>query len=202
MSASGRLLTLTALVVSGCALSLVLDAAGIRINLSPSAPLGIFVAKAVAPHSGEQLRRGMLVAVCLPAAIARWGRGRGYVMRGSCSDGTAPVGKTILAVSGDTVRVGADGLAVDGHLISRTRPLGCDGQGRTMPREADGAYPVGDGEIWLISTYTARSWDSRYFGPVPATGVVAMLRPVWTIRGGGPDVTGPDHQHPLCSFHT
>lgn len=198
MSASGRLLALIALVLSGCALGLVLDAAGIRINLSPSAPVGIFVAKAVA-HSGDQLQRGILVAVCLPAGIARWGRGRGYLMRGGCSDGTAPVGKTIVAIAGDTVRVGAEGLAVGGHLICRTSPLGRDGEGRTMPRVADGAYPVGDGEIWLISTYTARSWDSRYFGPVSATGVVAMLRPVWTIRG--PDITGPDYQRPLCSFH-
>jgi conjugative transfer signal peptidase TraF len=200
MSAPGRLLTLIALVVSGCVLSVVLDAAGIRINLSPSAPLGVFLANPVPPHSVDHLRRGTLVAVCLPAAVARWGRGRGYLMRGSCTDGTAPVGKTILAVAGDTVRVGSDGLAVGGHLICRTGPLGRDGQGRTMPRVADGVYPVGDAEIWLISTYTARSWDSRYFGPVPATGVVAMLRPVWTIRG--PDVTGRDYQHPPCSFHT
>jgi conjugative transfer signal peptidase TraF len=191
MSASGRLLGLIAVLATGCIASVILDAAGIRINLSPSAPLGVFVASQVPADSASHLERGMLVAVCLPPSVARWGRARAYLMRGSCADGTAPVGKTILAVAGDTVRVSSGGLALGSRVICGTSPLARDGQGRAMPRIGDGAYAVSVGEIWLISNYTARSWDSRYFGPVPTTGVVATLRPVWTIRREEPD-TGRD----------
>jgi conjugative transfer signal peptidase TraF len=125
-----------------------------------------------------------MVAICLPAGIAQLGRARRYLIRGSCSDGTAPVGKSIFAVPGDTVTVSDAGLALDGRRECRTRPLARDSEGRTIPRLPNGSYAVAAGEIWLISTYTTQSWDSRYFGPVPAAGVATLLRPLWTIRTG------------------
>jgi type IV secretory pathway protease TraF len=39
---------------------------------------------------------------------------------------------------------------------------------------------VGAGEVWLFGFNDARSWDARYFGPVPAAGVRGVLRPVVT----------------------
>lgn len=206
MSTSGRVVRLIGITASGCALSVALHAAGVRINLSPSAPLGVFLAAPIG-HGRQlnaQLERGRLVAVCLPAAIAQWGRARGYLMRGSCPDGTAPVGKTVFAVSGDTVTVTADGLALGGgQPICRTRALVRDAAGRTIPRVPDGRYEVAAGEIWLVSTYTVRSWDSRYFGPVPTARAVATLRPIWTMTAGRdePDTTG-GRSVPSCSLHT
>ena len=194
MNPAARLVGLIGCAASGCVLSVVLHGEGIRINLSPSAPVGVFLATpVVAERQGSaQLQRGMLVAVCLPERVAEWGRARRYLMRGSCSDGTAPVGKTILAESGDTVTATADGLAVDGRLVCNTRPLAQDRDGRPIARVPDGRYAVGAGEIWLISTYTTRSWDSRYFGPVPVAGVVETLKPVWTAgRGEADTATGP-----------
>jgi type IV secretory pathway protease TraF len=38
------------------------------------------------------------------------------------------------------------------------------------------------GEVWLHSPYEARSWDSRYFGPVPARNVLYAAKPVITFR--------------------
>ena len=32
---------------------------------------------------------------------------------------------------------------------------------------ADGDQVVAEGMVWLVSSYTPLSWDSRYFGPVP-----------------------------------
>jgi type IV secretory pathway protease TraF len=47
---------------------------------------------------------------------------------------------------------------------------------------ADGRYIVGSGEIWLVSSYSPRSFDSRYFGPVKVGRVVATVRPVLHVR--------------------
>ncbi|PYN67484.1 MAG: hypothetical protein DMD93_14445 [Candidatus Rokuibacteriota bacterium] len=38
------------------------------------------------------------------------------------------------------------------------------------------------GEVWLIGVETTRSWDSRYFDPVPLD-QVRPVRPVLTLRG-------------------
>jgi type IV secretory pathway protease TraF len=43
-----------------------------------------------------------------------------------------------------------------------------------------GAYRVGTGEVWLFGFNDTRSWDARYFGPVPLTGIRGVLRPVVT----------------------
>jgi conjugative transfer signal peptidase TraF len=177
-----RVWWLIGLVIAGSCAAVLLQEAGIRVNLSPSAPFGLFVASRV--DTSTRFRRGMLVAVCLPARIAHLGRARRYLMRGGCPDGTAPVGKSIFAMVGDTVTVSDEGLALDGRLECHTRPLAGDSDGRPIPRIPSGSYAVAAGEIWLISTYTTRSWDSRYFGPVPMAGIAAALRPLWTIRTG------------------
>ena len=46
-----------------------------------------------------------------------------------------------------------------------------------------GAYPVAPKEVWLLSGHDPRSFDSRYFGPVPeAKSVQGIARPVWVLR--------------------
>jgi conjugative transfer signal peptidase TraF len=111
--------------------------------------------------------------------VAGWGRARGYLHRGSCADGTAPVGKPVFAIGGDTITVGPSGLELDGNPVSRTEPLRQDSDGRYLPRVPDGRYVVQPGEVWLVSTYSPRSWDSRYFGPVPVSAIISALSPLW-----------------------
>ena len=45
-----------------------------------------------------------------------------------------------------------------------------------------GAYQVKPGEVWLLSGHDPRSFDSRYFGSVPAVNVQGVARPVWVGR--------------------
>lgn len=163
---------------------LALHVAGLRLNLSPSVPVGWYVAQRI--DSERSVRRGTLVAVCLPIAVAAWGRSRGYLHRGSCADGTAPVGKPVFAVAGDTVTVGATGLALNGDPVSRTKPLHQDTDGRWLPRIADGRYVVRPRNVWLVSTFSTRSWDSRYYGPVPEAAIVSVLRPLWVVSNPTP----------------
>ena len=146
--------------------------AGIRLNLSGSMPRGIYQITHGTPV------RGAIVLVCLPPRLAMYAHQRRYVPNGSCPDGSAPIGKPIIASGGDTVVVAEDGVRIGGRLVLYSKPLSRDGKGRLLLHVPIGTYVVRPNEIWLLSTHSERSFDSRYFGAVPLTGVVAIVRPI------------------------
>jgi conjugative transfer signal peptidase TraF len=150
--------------------------AGLRVQQTGSLPRGLY-----RDVRGAAPTRGTLGVWCLPPDVALWARERGYVGRGNCPGGAEAIGKVVLAVAGDTVRVTADGLTVNGMLAPHTRPLEYDSRGRPMRRMPHGIYHVGAHEVWLWSPLTGRSFDSRYFGAVPTSALVSVVRPVWTF---------------------
>jgi conjugative transfer signal peptidase TraF len=149
--------------------------AGLRLNLTASLPIGLYLASRAA------LVRGALVVVCLPPGIGAFARARGYVPRGGpCPASAMPVGKKVLAVPGDTVTVTPGGLLVNGVPVPNSLPLPTDRNGRALPQLAHGRYVVGVGGLWVGSPYSRLSFDSRYFGAVEASRVRATVRPLWT----------------------
>ena len=161
-------------LVSGIVLAL---CTVVRLNISPSAPLGLY------RMVDQPAVRGVLVAACVPPAAARLARERGYLAGGSCPGGTQPVLKRIGAVPGDVVDLELDGLAVNGTRLPDSESAVSDSRGRPLPHAPWGRTVVAPGEVWLIGIETTRSWDSRYFGPVPLDHVHAV-RPVLTLGGG------------------
>ena len=149
---------------------------GLRVNLSASIPIGLYRERSA---DARAFARGRIVLVCLPSFVARFARGRGYLPRGRCHNGAMAAGKVITAVSGDTVRVGEDGISVNGSLLSASVPLLRDRSGRALPRLARGTYLVPTGALWLGSR-SRFGFDSRYFGAVPVSAVRATIDPVWT----------------------
>jgi type IV secretory pathway protease TraF len=55
-----------------------------------------------------------------------------------------------------------------------------DSIGRPLPHVDWGRRQVGPGEVWLFGFHNVRSWDARYFGPVPLSGVRGVLNPILT----------------------
>ena len=149
--------------------------AGVRLNLSASLPPGFYLV------SRRDLARGSIVLACLPPNVAGSAWARGYLPRGVCPGGTAPVGKLVLALSGDTVTVSAEGLSVNGTLVPDSRARARDGRGRPLGRMSFGYHLVRAGEIWLISHHPL-GYDSRYFGPLTTSSVQVVVRPLWTRR--------------------
>jgi conjugative transfer signal peptidase TraF len=140
---------------------------------------GIYQATTLRP--GDALERGELVLVCLPTALARFALERGYLARGTgCGDGIEPVGKRIGALGGDTVEVAPDYVTINRRPLPNSASRTLDSRGTNVPHVAFGTYAVKDGEVWLFGQADARSWDSRYFGPVPTSTVRAELKPVIT----------------------
>lgn len=151
--------------------------AGLRLNLTASLPVGVYVTATGAPA------RGALVLVCLPPEVAALARARGYVPHGgTCPGDVVPIGKRVLAVAGDTVAVTPTGLFVNGAPVPNSQALAADRKGRPLPALAVGRYPVGQDELWVLSSYSRLSFDSRYFGAVRVSAVRARLLPLWTAR--------------------
>ena len=150
--------------------------AGLRVNLSGSMPIGLYRV------SNRPPVKGAMVLACLPAGVAVFARSRGYVPNGRCPGATAPIGKVILALAGDSVQVTAEGLLLNGRPVRNTRPLAVDAAGRSLRRFPDGTYVVGQDEVWLYSPYSKRSFDSRYFGPLHVSSIRSRVLPLWTVE--------------------
>jgi conjugative transfer signal peptidase TraF len=142
---------------------------GIRFNLSPSLPAGIYI-RTNAPAN--------LIEFCPAEPFASLAIQRGYREEGVCPDGAMPLLKPIVAVAGDTVDLSDRGIAVNGSLLRNSAPLLVDTKGRPLPAWRTGHYVVATGAVWVASSYTPRSFDSRYFGPVPRSSVRGYVRPL------------------------
>lgn len=168
-----RLATLAALGLA--TLPLVPAAVGLRLNLTASLPIGVYreIPGPVAP--------GDLALACPPASAATTqAQRRGYYASGlRCPGRIAPVVKTVAAVAGDHVVADLSGLLVNGRRIPCTSPLTRDSAGRPLlPAHVAGTLPPG--RVWLASTYSPHSFDSRYHGPWPASSIRGRVLPVWT----------------------
>src|ERR1700733_6276736 len=77
---------------------------GLRINTSPSLPVGLYV---VTTDSNANL-----VEFCPAEPFATLSRLRGYRDAGSCRDGGAPLLKPVVAKAGDMVELTGHGISV------------------------------------------------------------------------------------------
>lgn len=147
---------------------------GVRLNLTASMPVGFY---RVVRGATE---RNVIVLICLPESIAEFAHERGYLPNGSCRGGVAPIGKRIVAVPGDTVAMTQAGLQVNGVLIPNSKSLPRDGRHRQLPELTKQLSIVAPHQLWVLSWYSSRSFDSRYFGPIPDSAVQATIRPLLT----------------------
>ncbi len=159
-------------------LSIMIFAAGIfagyRVNLTASEPLGLWRIRQL----DRPVRVGDLVFVCPPdTPTFTEARLRGYLHRGLCPADFAPLIKTVIATAGQRVGIAAD-VWIDGLPMPQTAIAPVDGKGRSLKAGYGGSVP--DGSVFLHSPYSA-SWDSRYFGPIPASGVLGLAQEVLTF---------------------
>jgi conjugative transfer signal peptidase TraF len=154
-------------------------AIGLRINESPSLPIGIW---RVSPVDRE-LQRGDIVSFCPPDTPAfREAWRSGYLSAGHCEGGYEPLLKPVAAIAGDRVSGTDDGISINGCLIASSKSLNRDGLGRTLPSPEAHDVIVAKGEVWVISSYNPLSFDSRYFGPVPISRIEGLAHPLFVFH--------------------
>lgn len=152
---------------------------GLRVNTTPSMPRGLWQVSAIQ----GSIARGAVVSLCPPDNdVFRKAMRRGYITSGVCPGGYEPLLKPVAAISGDVVSVTAAGIVVNGIPLADTAALAQDSARRTLQPLPPGLYQVSPGEVWLISGHDPRSFDSRYFGAVPAANIAGIARPLWVIR--------------------
>jgi conjugative transfer signal peptidase TraF len=104
----------------------------------------------------------------------------------TCPDGFAPLIKPVIAWPGDTVETSAGGVAVNGHLLPHTATMDRDSSRRQILPFPAGKYLVQKNQLWVASSFSPRSFDSRYFGPIPLNSVRSWIRPLLVERSYHP----------------
>jgi conjugative transfer signal peptidase TraF len=146
---------------------------GLRLNTSPSLPVGLYVVTTDGSTN--------LIEFCPAEPFAALSLIRGYRDAGSCQDGGAPLLKPVVAKAGDLVELSARGISVNGLLLPNTAPLSKDTKGRPLTAWPFGWYSLTPGTVWVASSYHSRSFDSRYFGPVHETAIRHRLKAFLTL---------------------
>lgn len=175
MTAQQRRLTAVLSMTAVTAILLMVTAVigGYRINLTPSEPLGLW--RIMPLH--RPVAVDDLVFICpSETAAMREARTRGYLRSGFCPGGVAPLIKTVIAVAGQHVEIGAS-VSVDGRKVPSSDLALRDGKGLPLTPFPSGIVPPG--YVFLHSSFPG-SYDSRYFGPVPVPGILGLAEEVFT----------------------
>lgn len=147
---------------------------GYRINTTPSYPLGLWRIEAL----GRSAAAGDHVFICPPLTpVFARAFERGYIRRGLCPGGLSPLIKTVVATAGQRVDIGGH-VSIEGRPLAHSEVHRSDGEGRALSAWRGGTVPAG--YLYLHSDF-AGSFDSRYFGPVPASGLLGLAHPVLTF---------------------
>lgn len=162
----------TIVVVSLIVAIFFMGAAGIWLNISSSAPRGLWTAKTLDTNA---IKRGTWIAICPPVlSVSR--TVAQFMPYGDCPIlDVAPLLKPVRAITGDVVRLQVGRNAeVNGVTLPNTisKPA--------LPAWPDGEYTVKPGEVWIFSSYSDKSFDSRYFGPVKVTEIQSAALPLLT----------------------
>lgn len=167
------MIAITGALVIG-AIASIASVAGLRINTTPSFPLGLWrIIPLVQP-----VQTGDLVFVCPPPEQVRLGIARGYLRSGLCPGHLAPLIKRISALAGQRVAIVDRQVVIDGMPLQGSHLQSMDGQRRPMPYWSGGT--LAPDTVYLSSPYPA-SYDSRYFGPVPAANILGQARAILTF---------------------
>ena len=154
---------------------------GLRCNVTTSMPIGVWRVQA----QRGPVEHGDVVTLCAGPQAAALGRDRGYLAGGECPGDVELLIKTVVAIPGDEVDVSRSGIAVNGSLIPGSIPLPYDDRGREMQPIDQGFYRVGPTEVWVIGGSDPRSYDSRYFGPVPIANLRGHAWPLFVTNDYG-----------------
>jgi conjugative transfer signal peptidase TraF len=144
--------------------------AGWRVNLTASEPRGFYRLR---PIGSSPVPRGALVALCPPPWVTP--AVFPFYMTGDCPGGGRTLLKTVVGIPGDRIEASLEGVRINGVLLPDSAPMRrSDRYPEIRLPEWHGAIVLGSRQYWVYGrgarqALAARSFDSRYFGPVSAS---------------------------------
>ncbi|ABM43067.1 conjugation peptidase TraF [Acidovorax sp. JS42] len=111
-----------------------------------------------------------IVLTTLPPDAAALAAQRGYL------PARIPLLKRVGAIAPQHVCVFDALVWIEGVPVATVRPA--DRLGRPLPSWPQ-CRQLRPGELFLLSSTNPASFDSRYFGPVSASAVIGVARPIW-----------------------
>jgi len=157
--------------------------AGWRINLTASEPRGFYRLRSIVRFP---VPRGTFVALCPPAWVTP--AAFPFYMTGNCPGGGRALLKTVVGIPGDRIEASASGVRINGVLLpDSAAKRQSDRYPEIRLPDWRGAIVLGPGQYWVYGrgarpSLAARSFDSRYFGPVSATQFRGARRPDADVR--------------------
>ena len=148
---------------------------GYRYNSTPSYPVGIYKVNS----SNHKIVRGKLILICPPdTKFFRDANAKGYVAKGFCSNGYEPLIKKIAGVPGDKILIDKY-VYINGIKQPKSKVYMIDPQGNILKQTPKKEYFLRKNQIFLLSDYNDKSFDSRYFGPVNINLIQGSVVPVF-----------------------
>jgi type IV secretory pathway protease TraF len=90
--------------------------------------------------------------------------------------------KYVVAVAGDQICRDAGGtFSVDGRPLGRAVPA--DNHGNRLP-VWQGCQTITGNDVAVFSDHIPNSFDSRFYGVIPAQDIYGVYQPLWTWTGG------------------
>jgi conjugative transfer signal peptidase TraF len=160
---------LAAVVVSILVLEWTAWGPNILINETLSEPVGFY---RLVEHREEEFRRGMYVVFPVPRELHALVYGRHWMKNG------IPFLKELAGLAGDRVCIVSHRLEINGRYIGPIFER--DSQGQPLPQHP-GCFDVQAGTFFAASRILDKSFDGRYFGPLPLSQLRGEARPVWTF---------------------
>ena len=156
--------------------------AGVRINLSPSMPKGLYRLVQCDETAGRDAAVGDWVAIDTKEASSNPGvaffRTQGWLSYSGRSDDLLM--KTIVGVGSDEVTEEDGRLYVNGQPLARSASRRQRAVGTLPLPSVELPQRIKEGEVWLSSDHK-RGIDSRYFGAVARASIACKVEAAWTL---------------------
>ncbi|MDE2344607.1 MAG: S26 family signal peptidase [Betaproteobacteria bacterium] len=85
--------------------------------------------------------------------------------------------KYVVAMAGDRICRAGTAFSVNGAVLGQAALT--DYQGHPLPTWT-GCRTLGAGQVAVFSNRIPNSFDSRYYGAIPASNIIGVYRPLWT----------------------
>ncbi len=172
-----RKLCMIVMMAMGCLTVFAVSAslAGIRINTTGSYPRGIYW------MTNDPITKGSLVIFCpTDSAVFHMAKERGYINAGFCPGSTGYMIKKILATNHDRVEMTTAGVFVNGRLLPNSKPMDMDLEGQPLSPIRVNITALDEHSVLLMSDYSPKSFDGRYFGLIEESQIIGVVRPILT----------------------